>query len=179
MKNVLFFVVTLMFSSLAFAEEGSLNWSSIEMSDQVAQATQSLTDESQSRHVGQVISKSNWTTQDTVLQVATTALILADWHQTRWFVKNPCAKSPLGGIDCDHPYREVGVARMYIGTNPSVHRVNQYFAASLVANAALAYVLPPVWRTRLLVGQLFVQIVSVKGNYDKDIGHKVNIGRNF
>ena len=68
-----------------------------------------------------------WTKHDTDRQAALTALLVADWGQTRWIAKNPSEsleKNPL------------------LGSSPSLGRVNAYFATSIIGHAAISYMLP-------------------------------------
>ena len=84
----------------------------------------------------------DWTAGDTARQIAVTALMIVDWGQTRYIVKNPCGPYE----HCVNPLEERGPARYFIGNHPSLGQVNVYFAASVVLNAGIAYALPRGWR---------------------------------
>lgn len=68
-----------------------------------------------------------WTAEDTAYQAAVSALIVADWMQTRWIAKS--------GSD---RYFE---ANPLIGRHPSASRVDAYFAASMAFSAAVSFYL--------------------------------------
>jgi hypothetical protein len=88
---------------------------------------------------------SDWTKDDTYRQAAVTALLAMDWAQTRYIAKSACADRG-GGADGSPPLLETGLAHSFIGSRPSIGRVNNYFAASVVWNAAVSYMLPPELR---------------------------------
>jgi len=72
----------------------------------------------------------DWSTADTVRQGALTALLVADWAQTRWIVKNP---------------GDVHERNLILGPHPSTGQVNNYFAMVAVGHAAVSYTLPRDW----------------------------------
>ena len=74
----------------------------------------------------------SWTTMDTVLQLTFTAVTVVDWAQTLRIAR---------GHD-DYVERN-----SLLGDHPSEGRVNSYFAAGIVAHAAVSYALPKPWRT--------------------------------
>jgi hypothetical protein len=113
---------------------------------------------------GEGLNLDPWTREDTWRQTAVTALLLADWYQTQWMVKNPCANAG-GGTNCSDPFREDHFARYFIGSRPTVGQVNNYFAASIVAHAAIAYVLPKGWREAWQYVWIGIQIDTVRRNY--------------
>jgi hypothetical protein len=82
----------------------------------------------------------DWTREDSYRQAALTALLVADWGQTRYIAKHPDQCNSKGCLE------EEGIARFWIGRHPTTGQVNNYFAASIAVNAAISYVLPPVWR---------------------------------
>jgi hypothetical protein len=91
----------------------------------------------------------DWTTADTGRQSALTALLVVDWGQTLYVAEHPripCFKDISGVIFYCANLQENGFARYFIGTHPSVGKVNNYFAASIIGHAMIAYVLPSAWR---------------------------------
>jgi hypothetical protein len=106
----------------------------------------------------------DWSTDDTYRQIAVTALSVADWSQTRYMAKNPCAREG-GGTACTDPFGEEGLARPFIGAHPSVGKVNSYFAISIIANTAINYMLPSEWRARLQYAEIVVEAGTVRRNY--------------
>lgn len=88
----------------------------------------------------------DWTREDTYRQTALTALLIADWAQTRYIAKHP------------DEFREESFA--LIG-HPSVGRVNTYMAGLIIGHAAISYVLDPEWRRSwqyLWIGAEFNQV---------------------
>ena len=75
-----------------------------------------------------------WTTEEKWTGAAALTLSVIDWAQTRHIAKNP------------DKWRELNPV---LGTNPSVGRVNTYFAMS-IAGAAVAAHFMPKWRLPLL-----------------------------
>jgi len=72
-----------------------------------------------------------WTTGDTVRQGALTALLVADWAQTRYIVKHP------------ETHQE---ANPLMGEHPSLGKVNNLSVLSIVGHYAIARALPREWR---------------------------------
>jgi len=75
----------------------------------------------------------DWSKEDTYRQAALTALLVADWAQTRYIAKNP------------DKFHEIDASR-FIGEHPSTGKVNVYFATYIVSNATVSYLLPQNWR---------------------------------
>ena len=69
----------------------------------------------------------DWTSADTVAQGAVTALLIADWGQTRYIALNP---------------QDWHEKNSLLGEHPSSGKVNDYFAAAIVGHAAISYLLP-------------------------------------
>lgn len=66
-------------------------------------------------------------------EAAYAALAVADWAQTRYTAKH---------------YDQTGTEiNPMLGRTPSLGRVNNYFAATLVFHAAVTYLLPPRYRS--------------------------------
>lgn len=82
----------------------------------------------------------DWTREDTYRQAALTALLIADWAQTRYIAKHPDQCNNKGCLEED------GGARLWIGRHPTIGKVNNYFASSILANVAISYALPREWR---------------------------------
>jgi hypothetical protein len=82
----------------------------------------------------------DWSTEDTYRQAAVTALLVADWGQTRWIAKHNGLTEP-GRFPVD-----AGERNPILGKYPSGGKVDAYFAAAIVGHAAISYVLPPDWR---------------------------------
>ena len=99
-----------------------------------------------------------WSTQDKVLFGVSTTLLVADWAQTRTIAKNP-----------DRWYE----TNPLLGKHPSVSRVNNYFATTLVANYFITDYLSPKWRTRFQGGLIAVELVVVGNN------KRIGIGMSF
>lgn len=81
----------------------------------------------------------DWTREDSYRQAALTALLVADWAQTRWAIKQNekgCARS------CQI-YEE---GNPILGKHPNLGKTNNLIAASIVGHAAVAYILPHKWR---------------------------------
>lgn len=85
------------------------------------------------------LGRSGWTTEDTARQLASLGLLGADWAQTRTIAKNPGLFSETNKI---------------LGEHPSVGRVNNYFATSIIAHQLLANQLPPELRKILQYGTI-------------------------
>ena len=85
----------------------------------------------------------NWTREDSLRQAAATTLFVADWYQTRYFIKHPCLD---GTQTCARPLFENGPARHIIGRHPSVGELNTFTVLGIGAHAAISYMLPPEWR---------------------------------
>jgi hypothetical protein len=110
-----------------------------------------------------------WTREDTYRQAAVTALLVVDWGQTRHIAK--CTQITASPID--RCYSETGNAKFYIGDNPSVGQVNNFFIASIIVNAAIAYALPARWRSWWQYGSIVYEMNYIHRNYS--IGIKVDL----
>lgn len=92
----------------------------------------------------------DWTRTDSAFQIASSALIVADWAQTREIAKHP------------ERWRETN---LILGEHPSRGKVNAYFAACLVGNAAIAYALPAPYRRWWQIATVVVEAGYVAHNY--------------
>ena len=111
----------------------------------------------------------SWDTTDKVLGTTAVALTIADWAQTRYMAKNPCANAG-GGTDCTDPYYENGpIAKRFIGEHPSVGKVDRYFVASVATTLLVADWLSPPLRKAYLGFISVVQFGYVAHNYRVDV----------
>lgn len=94
----------------------------------------------------------SWSHGDTVRQSVFTTLALVDWLQTQEIVKNDL-------------YDE---RNRFIGSQPSMHRVNTYFAVTTIGNYLIAKHLP--CRARRLWQYVFI------GERIGVVNHNINIG---
>lgn len=94
-----------------------------------------------------------WDTTDKALAGVALAATVIDWSQSRYIARNPAL------FEENNPL---------LGLHPSVGNVNAYFATSIVAGAALAYVLPKDYRKYFLGGVAVLEISAVSRN--KHIG---------
>lgn len=83
----------------------------------------------------------DWTREDTYRQAALTTLLIADWAQTRTFIKNPDK----------YPGRE---SNPILGPHPSVGRATSYTALCILGHGAISALLP----TNLRAGWQYVWI---------------------
>lgn len=100
----------------------------------------------------------DWSKQDKALFTASTALLAADWAQTRSIAKQPerfYEKNPL------------------LGRHPSVRRVNNYFAGAILLNYFITDALRGDVRTAWQVGVIVVEGTVVTRNYG--IGIRMNL----
>jgi hypothetical protein len=93
--------------------------------------------------------QAQWRDEDTVRQVAITALLFVDYKQSS--ITTSCTEkcwelNPL------------------LGDHPSPVRLRNYFLTMAVSSAILAYELPPKWRTRFQYGTLTLESVVVLRN---------------
>lgn len=105
-------------------------------------------------HAAEFWSESNVT--NTAI-IAANVLIVADWAQTRYIATNPrnaCKRSlivvdanQIDNMGCrDGGYIENGIARNFIGENPTTNDVNRYFASSILITNLTGYFLPEKWK---------------------------------
>lgn len=96
-----------------------------------------------------------WTTADTMFQVTYAALHITDWGQTlnisksgdRWRETNPI-----------------------LGPHPKQSTVNYYFAGTLAAHTAIAYLLPKDWRRVWQMVWIGIEGAYVYKNFELGIG---------
>jgi hypothetical protein len=104
-----------------------------------------------------------WDDTDKVLGATALAFTAADWAQTRYLAQNPCINAG-GGTDCADPYREVGLARHFIGERPTTGQVDRYFAGAIVVSALAAHYLPSAYRKWFLGGITLLELSVVANN---------------
>lgn len=97
----------------------------------------------------------SWSTTDKSLFVAHTALVVADWGQTRDIVRRP------------HEYYETN---SILGQHPSMQKVDLFFAASLIGTYYL-FDRYKEHRTEMLIGFSIARAAAVKHN--AELGLKV------
>ena len=99
----------------------------------------------------------DWTREDTYRQGGLTVLLIVDWGQTRWIARHPLQHKEMN---------------QFLGEHPSVSRVNNYFAASILGHAAISAVLPPDWRKGWQYVWIGIELGYVQNNHS--IGIKVD-----
>jgi hypothetical protein len=112
-----------------------------------------------------------WTTQDTVLQAAFTALTVVDWGQTRSGAAE--MKTDQWGNTIGYRYRELNPV---LGEHPTKGSIDAYFPAMILAHAGIAYLLPAnrdengiSWRTIWQSVWIGVEAGYVHRNYQMGI----------
>jgi hypothetical protein len=115
----------------------------------------------------------HWTTADTVRQGAVVALQVADWRQTRTIATEmiPAYTVDQGGgasttYNARYRYCE---QNPILGEHPTGGQVNTYFAASILGNALISYLLPPEWRAGWQYVSIGFQAVYVVNNFNAGI----------
>ena len=99
----------------------------------------------------------DWTREDTYRQSVLTVLLVVDWGQTRYIAKHPLQHKEMN---------------QFLGEHPSVGRVNNYFAASILGHAVISYILPPDWRKGWQYVWIGIEFGVVQRNHS--IGIKVD-----
>ncbi len=102
---------------------------------------------------GQEDDPHRWTTDDTVLQLTMTALIVVDWGQTRSFLDKVL---PDG-----RRYHELNPV---LGPSPSVGRLNACVGFATIAHAAVSLALPRPYRTWWQAAGITLQATNVGRN---------------
>jgi hypothetical protein len=91
-----------------------------------------------------------WDSTDTGLQLVYTGLHIMDWGQTLRIAKSP------------DRWRETNPI---LGRHPKQSTVNLYFAGTLAAHTAIAYLLPKDWRRAWQIVWIGVEAGYVYNNY--------------
>lgn len=103
------------------------------------------------------ICASDWTKADTAREAAYLTLLVADWGQTRNIVRRAAT-----GCDGDSTCIE---RNPFLGRNPSIRRVDSYFALSALTHVTISYLLPPDWRRGYQMFTIGFQAGIVGYNY--------------
>ena len=90
----------------------------------------------------------DWTLADSGRQIAVTALLSADWVQTRQIAEHP----------------EYCESNAILGRHPSIGAVNAYFVSVAGVHAAISYLLPATWRREWQYITLGVEGAMVANN---------------
>jgi hypothetical protein len=90
----------------------------------------------------------DWSTVDTARQAMLTTLLVVDWGQTRWMVKHPRSDQVCTSADATTTCtsQRLHERNPLLGEHPSIGKVNNLIGASIIAHAAIAYMLPRGWR---------------------------------
>ena len=102
----------------------------------------------------------DWSAADKALLGTALATTAIDWAQTRTIAKNP------------HIWHEAG-NKFFLGSHPSVGRVNTYFAAYAITTVGMAYVLASDYRKLYLGGITLYETYLVVNN------HRIGIRASF
>ena len=98
----------------------------------------------------------NWRTQDTVMQIGVTAVLMADAITTSRIQDYP------------HLY-ENGPSKHFLGSNPSTSDTAMYFGAYMISSYLISRALPHKWRTAWQSMQIGVHGYAVKNNCDNGL----------
>jgi len=109
-----------------------------------------------------------WTKADTVLEVSGAALHVMDWSQTLDIAR---AQVRPPGANFTRP--RFAEANPILGDRPSASAISTYFAGTLLAHAAIAYVLPHPYRTVWQMLWLGVEGGSVANNLHAGVGFQL------
>jgi hypothetical protein len=108
-----------------------------------------------------------WNTTDTVLQSGVALLQIADWRQTRWFLKNPPRCTTTRSVTtCNGT--EADVAGM-LGGHPSMGRLNAVIGLSIVGHAAISYLLPSPLRNVWQLVWIGIEGSAVRANHKEGV----------
>lgn len=98
----------------------------------------------------------DWSTGDTARQAALTTLFIADWAQTRTFIKNPDK----------YPGRE---SNPILGPHPSVGRATSYSVLCILGHGAISALLPPDLRAGWQYVWIVIEADTVLHNHSAGI----------
>lgn len=93
----------------------------------------------------------DWTATDKVMLGTAVAAISYDWAQTRTIARQP------------DRFHEAG-NKFFLGSHPSVGRVNTYFVGYIAVTVGIAYVLPSEYRKLYLGGVILYETALVIHN---------------
>ena len=116
----------------------------------------------------------SWSAADTARQVAVTGLMVMDWAQTRTIARSYSAgaapSGPYAAYQRTAPPTGYYETNPFLGQHPSVGEVDNYFAAAIIAHAAISYVLPPgAWRQAWQYISIGVELDKTEHNYELGI----------
>jgi hypothetical protein len=94
----------------------------------------------------------DWTSTDTKLLAGALALQVIDWGQTRDMVRRP-------QIEDFHENNPL------LGKNPSIGRVDRYFALRMAGTVGLSYALPQRYRRWFLGGMIVIDSLYIINNH--------------
>ena len=109
-----------------------------------------------------------WSDADVKREAVMIGVTTIDWLQTRNIARHNCTNPSTGEHDC----YENGPAASFIGSNPSVGQVNNYFAASMLAHIGFVTVLPSKYRAAFQFTSIVYEASYVAGNYKLGISAK-------
>jgi hypothetical protein len=102
------------------------------------------------------LGRPGWSNEDTARQLAALAALGVDWAQTRTIAKNPQIWHETNRL---------------LGEHPSVGKVNNYFAGSMLGHTLLMNALPPEWRKWAQYGTLGLEAgVTGRNKFNLGIG---------
>jgi len=107
----------------------------------------------------------DWSKEDSYRQTALTVLLVADWGQTRWAIKQ-------NEKNCVRPCQVYEEGNPILGKHPSIGKTNNLIGASIIGHAAIAYILPRQWREGWQYVWIGVEANAV--NRNQSIGIKFN-----
>jgi hypothetical protein len=125
-----------------------------------------------------------WRTADSWMLGTALAMTAIDWGQTRYIVKTrqqtsdvwACVNTgPVNATSATATCAKPEAPRAHYETNPILGRqpslttVDRYFAASMIATAGLAFVLPQTQRRWMLGGIITVEAFVVLRNHELGI----------
>ena len=109
-----------------------------------------------------------WSDDDKVRESIFIGITSIDWLQTRNIARHNCTNPATGLHDC----YESGPAAMFIGNNPSVGKVNNYFIGAMLTHAGIVTVLPSKYRAVFQFTSIAYEASFVAGNYKIGISAK-------
>lgn len=111
-----------------------------------------------------------WDRTDYLLGAAAIGSLAIDWGQTRDIATRTHEPARIGAIGeappPSSPERTFHEKNRLLGENPSLDRVNAYFAAYMLGTAIAADLLPREWRRVFLVGVIVIEASAIQKNYE-------------
>ena len=109
-----------------------------------------------------------WSEADKTREAVMVGVTTIDWLQTRNIARHNCTNPDTGAHDC----YENGPAAAFIGNNPSIGQVNNYFIASMLVHAGIVTALPSKYRAVFQFTSIAYEASYVAGNYKLGISAK-------